>query len=374
LSAGDAILVFLDRHNEVQGWLQLRDAGVAARGTALEGLPPLVDEETRKPVRQVAVVPGEAVSLHWLEVPGGLAPAQAVAAARLIAAEVSVQPLADMHVAVGPEQEGHPLRAVALAPAISMAGWIGRLQPHGIDPDLVIPETLLLPPADEGFVRYHLGDVPLYRGASDAFSIEPELAELVVRDAPVATIDDAAFEAGLARAIADPPVNLRQGAFAKRRRWKIEWKLVRRLALLSLAILLVTLAIQIAAIMRYTLAADALEIEANRIAAAALPSGSRSANAAARLEQRVDELRGSGVGYSGIASTVFSAVQGTPNAALTAVNFDRDGSLRVTAEADSPATISALQQRIAASGLSVEVGPMRTQAGRPAAEMVVRAR
>ena len=373
MSVSDAILAFLDRHNEVQGWLQLRDGGVVARGAALEGLPPLVDEETRKPVRLVAVVPGEAVSLHWLEVPGGLAPAQAAAAARLIAAEVSVQPLADMHVAVGPEQEGNLLRAVALVPAITMAGWIARLQPHGIDPDLVIPETLLLPPADEGFVRYHLGDVPLYRGASDAFSVEPELAELVVRDAPVATIDDRAFEEGLARAVAEVPVNLRQGAFAKRRRWRIEWKLVRRLALLSLAILLVTLAIQIAAIMRYTLAADALEIEANRIAAAALP-GSRGANAAARLEQRIVELKGSGVGYSGIASTVFSAVQGTPNAALTAVNFDRDGSLRVTAEGDSSATISALQQRIGTSGLSVEVGSMRTGAGRPSAEMVVRAR
>jgi general secretion pathway protein L len=91
------------------------------------------------------VVPGEAVTLHWLEVPAGLAPAQAVAAARLMASEMSTQPLVDMHVAVGREAEGETARAVALVPAITMAGWIGRLQAQGLDPDLVLPEPLLLP-------------------------------------------------------------------------------------------------------------------------------------------------------------------------------------------------------------------------------------
>src|SRR3546814_14018053 len=68
-----------------------------------------------------------------------------------------------------------------------------------------------------------------------------------------------------------PPVNLRQGAFAKRRQWKVEWPLVRRMAWLVAGILLLTLAIQVASIFRYTFAADALEAEPAAVAASVLP-------------------------------------------------------------------------------------------------------
>jgi general secretion pathway protein L len=88
--------------------------------------------------------------MHWLEVPAGLAPAQAAAAARLMAEEVSTQPLGDMHVAVGPEAEGSTLRAAAVVPAITMAGWLGKLQAQALDPDVVLPEPLLLRPPREG--------------------------------------------------------------------------------------------------------------------------------------------------------------------------------------------------------------------------------
>lgn len=370
----DALLIFLDPGNEIEGWLHLSGRDIVGRGTALEGLPPLVDPETARPIGIAAIVPGDKVALHWLEVPAGLAPAQAVAAARLMALEASAQPLADMHVAVGPEAEGSPLRAVALVPALAMAGWLGKLQAHGLDPDLVIPEPLLLPPPREGFVRYDRGEVPLYRGPADAFSVEPELAELIVAEAPVETLPPDRFESGLFEAIAHPPVNLRQGAFAKRRRWKIEWKLVRRLAMLLLAILLVTLAIQIVSIWRYTYAADALEAEANRVAAAALPGSGVTANAPARLGERLSDLGGAGAGYGALASVLFAAVRDTANAELTTILYDRDGSLRATVQGDSEATIAALRQRIEASGFAAELGPMRSGGGRPTADITVRGR
>jgi general secretion pathway protein L len=270
LSAADALLVFLDEAFEIEGWLRLADGAVVARGPGLEGVPPLADPQTGTALRVVAVVPGEAVALHWLEVPAGLAPAQAIAAGRLAAAEVSLQPIADMHVAVGGEGEG-ALRPVAVVPALAMAGWLGKLQTAALDPDLMIPEPLLLRAPPEGFVRYERRGTPLYRGRSDAFSIEPELAELVLADAPVEDVPHEAFEGGLGAAITDPVINLRQGAFAKRRRWTIEWPLVRRLAALAAALLLVTLAIQIVQIFRYTFEADRLEAELSQVASVALP-------------------------------------------------------------------------------------------------------
>jgi general secretion pathway protein L len=371
LSAADALLIFLDDRHEFEGWLRLSDGAVVERGKGLEALPGLVDPATGAPLRVAAVVPGEAVALHWLEVPAGLTPAQAIAAARLVAAEVSLQPLADMHVAVGSENVESALRPVALVPALAMAGWLSRLQGAGLDPDAVLPEPLLLAPPAEGFSRYDRGSTPIYRGQADAFSVEPELADLVVADAPVQEVADEAFEGGLAAIIADPVVNLRQGAFAKRRRWKIEWALMKRLAALAVALLLVTLAIQIASIFRYTFEADRLEAERTRIAAAALP-GISAANAADRLGERVSNL-GGGAGYSALASGLFAAIQGVPGASLTAMAFEPDGSLRATVQGETPAAILLVQQQLAAAGLSVLAGPERSGGGRPTADLTVRA-
>jgi len=264
------------------------------------------------------------------------------------------------------------VRAVALVPAITMAGWIGRLQAQGLDPDVVLPEPLLLPRPAEGFVRHDRGALPIFRGPNDAFAAEPELADLVLVGARVEHIDAATFKAGITEAVAHPPVNLRQGPFAKRRRWQIQWKLIRRLALLGLAILMVTLAIQVAAIMRYTFAADALELEAQRIASRALPGTVQVTNAPEQLERRLADL-GGGVGYSAIASALFNAVGATSNAELTGLVYDSDGSLRATVQGDSPATILALQDRVRASGFAVEAGAMRTGGGRPTTELTVRA-
>jgi general secretion pathway protein L len=374
LSAADALLIFLAARGEFEGWLELRDGKVVRRGSGLEGLPGLVDPDTGSALQVAAIVPGDTVSIHWLELQLGLAPAQAIAAARLMAADVSAQPVADMHVAIGPESEGEATRAIALVPALVMAGWIGRLQAQGLDPDLIISEPLLLPRPAEGFVRYDGGALPLFRGRNDAFSMEPDLAELVTAGAPVERLDDAGFEAGLAREIAAPEVNLRQGVFAKRRRWTIQWPLIRRLALLSLAIVLVTLAIQVAAILRYTYAADALEIEANRVTGQTLRRSGPLANAPALMEQRLTDLRGRGPGYGSLAVPLFEAIRATPNAELSALAFDTDGTLRATVQVDVPATFSALQERLAAAGLSVETGAMRTGGGRPTAELTVRAR
>lgn len=370
----DALLIFLDAHNEIEGWLRIADGAVAARGRGLEGMPALADAATGNPIRIAGIVPGEAVALHWLEVPAGLAPAQAAAAARLMAAEVSAQPIGDLHVAVGPEIEGSPLRAVAMVPAITMAGWLGKLQAQALDPDLILPEPLLLAQPREGYVRHERGGLPLYRAATDAFSVEPELAELIVGDAPVQEVDAEAFESGLADAIAYPAVNLRQGPFAKRRRWKIEWARVRRLAMLALALLVVTLAIQVAAIFRYTLEADALELEANRVAALALQRSGPVTDGPRQLERRLIELRGGGPGYGTLATSVFAAIRSTPNVELTALNFDQTGALRATVQADSPATLTMLQQRIEASGFSVAAGEIRSGGGRPTLDLTVRAR
>ena len=164
----DQLLIFLDPVGEPLGWLRLADGRVAARGESLADIA-LVDEDGMA-FAVTGIVPGEAVTIHWLEVPGELAPAQAAAAARLLAAEVSAQPVGDLHVAVGRPEAGSDLRAVALVPALAMTNWLGRLQMLGFDPDRMIPDTLLLPVPDDGFVRFDGTSPPLFRGRGEAFA------------------------------------------------------------------------------------------------------------------------------------------------------------------------------------------------------------
>ncbi len=359
-------LIFLDRDGGFEGWLRLEEGAVTARG---QGLPPAADG-----TRIAAIVPGDSVTLHWLDLPAGLAPAQAAAAARLAAAEHSAQPPGELHVAVGPALGDEGLRCVGLVSIPAMAEWMARLAEAGLDPDLVLPETLLLSAADSGFTRYEHRALSLCRGATEAFAAEPDLADLILGGRPAAALDAAGFEAGLGEAIANPVLDLRQGLFARRRSWQIDRTLVRRLALLILLILLATLAIQVAAILRYTWAADALEAEAQTVASAALPRATGIGDASADLDSRLAELRGGGIGFTAIAAPVFAAMRDTPNAEMAALAFNPDGSLRVTVQADTPATIAAIVGRVEAAGFPVEGGVLRGGGGRQISDLMVRPR
>lgn len=365
----EALLLFLGRDGRLDGWLQLSRGGVVARGSGAEPVPAMP-----KGARLVAVAPGEAVSLHWLDLPTGLAPAQAGAAARLMTAELSAQPAGEMHVAVGREAGADGLRCVALVPASAMAEWLARLAAEGFDPDHLVPETLLIPAPDAGTVAFGRGATSLYRGPSEAFAMESELARAVLGEREVVEIDSAAFEAGLGAALSPPLLDLRQGPFARRRQWQLERPRIRRFALLALAIAAVTLFIQLAAILRYTFAADAAENEAKRVAATALPRAGALGDPSKDLGRRLSELRGGGVGYGAIAASVFEAVRTTPNVELTALSFSQDGSLRATVQADSAASLGALAERVEGRGFATEVGGVRSGGGRQMAELTVRPR
>jgi len=285
-------------------------------------------------------VPGTQVAVHWLDLAGDLTPAQAAAAARLMLADASAEPLSDMHVAAGRAENG--LTAVALAPVSRMREWIAD------DPDLIVPETLLLLPPAEGLARRGLD----HRGIAAAFSVEPDLARLLAGDAPIEEVDEAAFEAGLAAALAEPVVNLRQGAFAKRRRWRIETESARRIALLTVALLAISLIVQLATIMRYSFDADRLEAEA-----AALGPGARGASRPA---------------FTRLAPILFEAVRSTPNLELTRLDYRPDGSLGATVQVDGAATLAAFRARAEAGGMAVEGGNLLSAGGRATAELVLR--
>ncbi|HEX8379278.1 MAG TPA: type II secretion system protein GspL [Allosphingosinicella sp.] len=362
------MLLFLARGGGVEGWARLAAGEVAARGEGLDG----VGEHRSAPA--VAVTPGEEVSLHWLELPAGLSPAQAAGAARLMAAELSAQPMGELHVAVGRSAGDGALRCVGLVPMETMRGWLADLQAAGFDPQRIVPETLLVAEPGQELVSWDSGPLRLYRGPAEAFAVEPELGEMLLAGRSAVAVDAEAFTAGLATALEQAPLDLRQGPFGRSRDWRVAPARARRLAVLTAALLLASLFVQVAAIVRYSFAADAADAETRRIAAAALPRRAGASVSAAALTQRLTELRGGGAGFTATAGVLFDAVKATPNIELSALAFAPDGVLRATVQADSPAAVEALRQRVETSGFAAEATAPRSGAGRRVADITVRPR
>lgn len=364
----EALLLFLARDGGVEGWIRLADGIVGARGIGLEG----ADVHRSAPV--VAVAPGESVTLRWLELPGGLSPAQAAGAARLMVAELSAQPVAELHVAASRGPADGMTSCVGLVPMETMRTWLDSLEGAGFDAERIIPETLLLPAPEDGLATWDSGLIRLYRGRDEAFAAEPELGDLLLAGRAAVPVDPDSFAAGLAGALDSAPLDLRQGLFGRRRDWRVAPARARRLAVLTGALILISLAIQVALIARYIFAADSAEAETRRIAAAALPRSAGLPDPQAALTQRLAELRGGGAGFRATAGTLFEAVKATPNVELTALAFAPDGLLRATVQADSPAAIEALRQRVEASGFAADAGAPRSGGARPVAELMVRPR
>lgn len=360
------VLLFLGRDSPADGWLRLDEEERVERATAAAPLV-LAPED-----RLIAVAPGDSVTLRWLDLEAGLTPVQAAAAARLLLADQSAEPIAEMHVAVGREVAEEPGRSVALVPAAAMSEWLRSLEAVGLDPAAIVPEPLLLPVPDDGLVRYDRDGLSVFRAQSEGFAIEADTAELLVAGRPVAAIDRSLVERGLSALAGDPLLDLRQGPFARRRQVRLDPALVRRLATLTAALLLVTLAIQLASILRYTLGADALEAETRQVAAHALPRNPGVTNPSGELADRLVELRGGGAGYDATASALFDAIKATPNVELNGLSFSPDGSLRATLAADNQAVLEDIGRRVEASGFVAELGPPRSGGGRRVADLTVR--
>lgn len=339
-AAPATLLVFIDEAGGLGSWRLIDGGAVVARG----GGALLPDDAARA----VLAVPGTKVAIHWLELAEDLTQAQAAAAARLMLADMSAEPLAEMHVAVGRSEAG--ATPAALVPARTMDAWLATAEAAGIDADAIVPAPLLIAPPQTGVVRRGID----HRGPMAAFALEPELATAILGDAPVAALDDAAYEAGLPAMAADPVLDLRQGPFARRRQWRLENGAGRRLAMLAAILLVLTLAVPVTRLILANRSAARLEAEA------------------AALARRPASGADSAPGFALVAPALFDAVRATPNAELGRIDYRADGSLAATVLIDSPATLETLAARIEAAGLAVERGAARSVNGRPAAELTVR--
>ncbi len=354
-------LLFLPAGETGYRWMRVVDARIAAEG---EGLPDGDDAI-------VAVAPAEDVALHWAALPSR-SPAQSVAAARLLVAEASAAPLVELHVAVG--DEGTPERPIGVVGAGLMRDWLATLAAEGIDPVAVVPAPMLLPRPEDGYARAEIAGSSVVRGRSSGFADEAGLTALITGGVAPVTPDSDALTAALVAAATAPPLDLRQGPFARRRRFALDWALIRRLALLALLILAVTLAIALVRIAKYSFGADALNAQADAIARTGLPRGETVTDSARQLDERLSRVRGPGLGFSATTAAVFAAVRATPGSEVTALDFQANGDLRLSVAVEREALATDLKRALEAAGFAVRAGTFQAAAGRVTGELTVSAR
>jgi len=352
------LLVFLRDDGEAT-WLRLDGARVTARGAGAAD-----DGEPADEV--VAVVPGERAVVHWVEMPE-LAPAQATAAARLLAGDVAAAPIAGTHVSVGP-RDADGQRCLALVDRAAMADWLDRCRAAASDPDRVLPASLLIPPPDTGLRAAEAGGVVLVRGSRTAFAAEPDLAALLVGEERVETLDDPAFEAGFAAALADAPVDLRQGPFARRQPWRIDWRLLRRTALIGGAALLAMLAVELTLLLRHGLAADVAELRLAEEARRLLPRGTAIDDPVAQVQAHLAERRRSD--FSAMTAALVEALREVDGAELVGLRYGPAG-LAVSVSTARGGDIATIEQRLLAAGYAPTLGAVRNEAGRAVVEVTV---
>ncbi len=356
-------LVFLDAG--ASHWLRLEGGLVTARG---QGLPP----PDRDAGETIAVVPGTAVVLHWIELPA-LATAQALAAARLLAADVSGTAMADTHVAVG-DADAAGWRPLALVDRATMAGWVATLAA-----DRIVPLPLLLPAADDaiagGFVTVLTdGGIDNARGHRLAFAAEPALTAMLLAGQNVRTIDRAGLESQLATALATLPINLRQGDFAVARPWRIDRRRLRRIGLMAAAAAVLWLAGDVAALFRYGVAADRAELQLADAARAVLPRGTAIDAPRAQVAARLASLGGDGQGFSALAAPLLAGMRDRPATTLQSLQYAPDTGLALVVGTPAAEDARAIVAGMAAAGVDASAGAPRDDGGAPVTDIVVRPR
>ncbi len=330
-------LVLFDSH-----WLRIDGDSIVERGDR----PVMLADEDR---RVVAFVPGTETVVHSLSVEG-LTDPQARGAARLALADTSAAAIDTLHVAVGPEVDG--ARTAVAIDATRVTQRLVDLAGEGFDPDALVPSLLVPPLPDTGFVRAVLGDETVVRGNGVAFADDPVLTPLLA-PGEIVTLDRTDTEAALVAAVTNPPVDLRQGIFAKRRRWVVDRDRLRTIKWLAAACVATFLLVPLAQLVNLNLTASRIEARNLARAQAALPTGTVVVNPVAQLDERLGAFGLQNGGFLPLAGAVASAVEATPGVEVERFAYDGAQGLRAGVRAPNPPDMQSLVMKLATSGAGV---------------------
>lgn len=372
MSARDALVVTLPEDADAQPlWMRVIDGAMVKGGSGAEWLPACGLSELPAGCTVMLVPPVGLTALHWISHPD-MPARQGRAAARIEALSASIGPADTLLAAANENDDAERPHVVAVAARTDMQHWLLWAQHHGLDPDLVVPAPLLLPEPEDGYVAGTIGGVRVMRGAGGALAGEEPLALALTGDALVKPLPPEAVNRNVIAALETPPLNLRQGDFAKRTRRSIDWLWVQRIAVWVGCILLISLLIALVAIIRTHSAASRLDAESVAMAAKVLPSVQDAAQAEGLLDTELAQRGAGPYIFSGPLAGLFTAMQSSPNVNLSRLSRGSDGLLSATLAAPKADDINVVLLALQGSGFTITATSSTDPNGKVLADITVR--
>lgn len=368
MSVREGLVVALPEQGEPL-WLRVVDGSIVQKGQGANWLAACGLTELPSGAVVMLVPPAAMVTLHWFEYPD-LAPRQARAAARLTALGSGIVPSDQLFAAADENDDPTRPHLIAVAARSDMQQWLLWAQHHGLSPDIIVPAALLLPEPEEGFNQGLIAGEWVLRGKDIALSVD--ISSHLLGDAPIRDVAPDQVNALAIEALERPPLDMRQGDFAKRVSRSIDKGALARMLIWSGQIFLISLLIALVGVVRQHAAASSVNEESLMLARGVVPNASDLVQAEAEIDRQL-AARGAGAyRFTAPVSGLLSAMQDAPGVALTSLSRDPDGMIRATLAAAKADEINAVLIALQASGFIITATPSQDPGGRTLADITVR--
>lgn len=313
----------------------------------------------------VALAPAASVRVEYADRPEGLSERQSASAARLAAVDTSLGEADRLHSVSAPSGE----RVItAVVDKRLMLAWIEWARAAGADPHHVVPVGSLLPPDDQ-WTEAQFGSQRVLGRSGIVFPFEPALAEQIAGTEHPRELERGEVDATIARAAEHPPIDLRTGKLARRRRIVVDRSRIRELALVAAAIPLLALLSVLIGIVKLEAATDRLNENSLAIAERALGRPVTLESAESELSQRVG---GGGGGAMAPLTGLYSALQSEAAVSATELSYRSDGTLSATLAAPAVSSINRVLISVQRDGYRITAVPRQAPDGRAMVDVTVR--
>lgn len=277
-----------------------------------------------EPVVHISLMPSALGVVRWHEPLDDVTELQALAAARLVAQNASLD-LENLHVIALSDQAGQVATAAVGKDVI--ASGLMQLKTLDIDPDFIVPAGWLIAPQENTVIAADFGFEKLLRAERLIAPDEPSLRGHLVGDNEIIIWSEASVDQALVYAMDNSMLNLRTEAFAKKTDRVMTAPQKRILGWMAVVALVISLLVPVVQLVKYHWAtADA---ETAALATAEPVIGPvESVNEAERLlnERLIRENRGN-IAFSIPASALFSAVQQAQGVSIERISYSKDGTV-----------------------------------------------
>lgn len=347
-------------------WWRIIGGEVVESGDRIDSLSPTRGGHSAAGSTHIlGLAPVSATLLHQLALPA-LGARQASAVARRTIGAEGLTPAEALHVVAAHEDQ------YLSVPRSAMQAWQEWGTAHALPFDSIVPAGLLIGPDGDTARRAQIGPETLIRSGSQAFVADPALVEALIGNAPITTVPRDAIERAMVWACDDPPAELLAEDFAPRSGPWLGAKDMMRAAMLTAAIVFVSLAIPVTQWVKSSRDTQHLDDSGLNAAAQLLSPTPPIDRAVAALDTKLAAQGGGGGILSTPLAALTKAMESAPTVAIDTLTWRGDGVLSVTLGAPRNEDINPVLMTLQSSGYRITAQPRTGSDGRNLADITMR--